>query len=244
MDYIVVTVQAANPVDEERIPHWDDEHTYQRVGSFSEIINDYFMDKIVQKHYVEDNNNFPTIRSIREFYQVSKKNLYSFRTPGAIPGSFKTLHRLTDAQMLPADHYPRDDQEDNQAPPPLNPAPPAVVAVGNNVPPPPAVVAVDNNVPGNVAPPNIAPPAVDVDDDNVRGPNAPPVGIIPYVLAEQIARAQPFPAGGRRSRTNNNANNNANNELADDPIDESEAEELTEEVAGAPPRRRRRMNNP
>ena len=93
-----------------------------------------------------------------------------------------------------------------------------------------AVVAVGNNVPPNAS------PVVDVDNDNVRVPNPPPIGIIPFRLAEQIAHAQPLPC--RRT------NNNTNNELADDPIDESENEELAEEVAGAPPRCRCRMNNP
>jgi len=82
MNYVVPQVEAINPVDEGCMPVWNDETSYERVISFAEVLSDHWIAEIVKNHFVDDNENFPLIRTNREFFQVSKKNLYSVCTEG------------------------------------------------------------------------------------------------------------------------------------------------------------------
>jgi len=68
MECAIPTVKAVNPVDEEHMPVGNDEHSYLRVNSFAEIINDFWTKKIVNCHFVEDNENYPLICCVCEFY--------------------------------------------------------------------------------------------------------------------------------------------------------------------------------
>lgn len=110
MNYIVPQVEAINPVDEGRLPVWNDETSYERLVSFAEVLNDHWIGEVVQSHFVNDNENFPLIRTNREFFQVSKKNLYSMYTEGNLTGAFKQLYKLTNEHMNPGDHYPVDNE--------------------------------------------------------------------------------------------------------------------------------------
>jgi len=109
MNYVVPQVQAINPVDEGRAPVWNDETSYERIILFVEVLTDHWIDIIVKHHFVEDNENFPLIYDNREFFQVSKKNLYSMYTEGNLTGAFKQLHHLTNAHMNPGDQYRVDN---------------------------------------------------------------------------------------------------------------------------------------
>jgi len=110
MNYIVPQVEAINPVDEGRMPVWNDETSYERVVSFAEVLSDHWIGEVVRHHFVDDNENFPLIRTNREFFQVSKKNLYSMYTEGNLTGAYKQLYKLTNEHMNPGDHYPVDNE--------------------------------------------------------------------------------------------------------------------------------------
>jgi len=110
MNCVLPQVKAINPVDERRTPVWNDETSCERVVSFAEVLNDFSIDLIVKRHFVEDNENFPLIHGNREFFQVSMKNLCSVHTEGNLTGAFKQLCCLTNNHMNPGDHCPVDNE--------------------------------------------------------------------------------------------------------------------------------------
>jgi len=107
---IVPAIHNTNHVDEGHMNVWDDASSCDHIILFAEIINDCWIEKIVKRHFVEDNENFPLIHGNKEFFEVSKKNLHSVHTAGNLAGSFKQLCCLTNAHMHPEDDCPVDNE--------------------------------------------------------------------------------------------------------------------------------------
>jgi hypothetical protein len=258
VNYWVPRVIEVNPIEPSRMPIWDDATTYTRVSAFDEVLNDYWLAELVNWNYIQDNDTYPLYRSPRDFYCFSMRNLYSLHTPGTLSHLFKRINRLTNAHMLPADHFPIDQQDVNDANAAVPPGNGVLNANGQVPGPNPAVLILQVPQGGNQvnANPVLQPGNNVVLNDQVPA-NPPQVQV----------QIQPANAGQQDNANANDANANANddqadipdqvnladrfnddnnqvandNPLANDPIVDSGSDDSEEEEL--PPRRQRRRLN-